>query len=189
MAFEPARPGSPLPDAEENPDDFVLPDFYWVLRPVNPAHVPDDSKSGKWRLTCKTATGSVVKAVMGASGLTPVVFSPVQSVTSPLLGGAVRSRRCTWNAAVLHFRPPDAQSFAPLFQGLVWFNVSGKGPLLFSTCGRGLQESAEDFEPFHLLAVACVAVLRMRGVVHGECSRCELPCRCRVAPVLRVVLD
>ena len=69
---------------------------------------------------------------------TPVVFSSVQTVTSPLLGGAVRSRRCTWNAAVLHFRPPDAQSFAPLFQGLVWFNVSGKGPLLFSTCGRGL---------------------------------------------------
>ena len=33
-------------DAEENPDDFVLPDFYWVLRPVNPAHVLDDSKAG-----------------------------------------------------------------------------------------------------------------------------------------------
>ena len=75
-------------DAEENPDDFVLPDFLWVLRPVNPAHVPDDSKAGSGGFTCKTATGSVV----------PVVLSPVQSVTSPLLRGAVRSRRCTWNA-------------------------------------------------------------------------------------------
>ena len=85
-------------DAEENPDDFALLDFHWVLRPVNPAHVPDDSKAGNGGFTCKTATGSVVKAVMGGSGLTPVVLSPVQSVTSPLLTGAVRSRRCTWNA-------------------------------------------------------------------------------------------
>ena len=63
-------------DAEEDSDDFVLPDPHWVLRPVNPAHVPDDSKAGRGGVTCKTATGSVVKAVMGASGLTPVVFSP-----------------------------------------------------------------------------------------------------------------
>ena len=85
-------------DAEGNPDEFVLPDFHWVLRPVNPAHVPDDSKAGSGGFTCKTATGSVVKAVMGGSGLPPVVLSPVQSVTSPLLRRAVRSRRCTWNA-------------------------------------------------------------------------------------------
>ena len=53
-------------DAEENPDDFVLPDFHWVLRPVNPAHVPDDSKAGSGGFTCKTATGSVVKARDGS---------------------------------------------------------------------------------------------------------------------------
>ena len=65
---------------------------------MNTAHVPGDSKAGSGGFTCKTATGSVVKAVVGCSKLTPVVLSPVQSVTSPLLTGAVRSRRCTWNA-------------------------------------------------------------------------------------------
>ena len=47
-----------------------------MLLAVNPAHVPDDSKARRGGVTCKTAMGSVVKAVMGASGLTPVVFSP-----------------------------------------------------------------------------------------------------------------
>ena len=32
-------------------------------------------------------------------------------------------------------------------------------------------------------------VLRMRGVVHGECSWCEFSCGCRAASVVRVVLD
>ena len=62
-------------DAEEDPDDFVLPDPHCVLLAVNPAHVPDDSKAVRGGVTCKTGRGSVVKAVMGASGLTPVVFS------------------------------------------------------------------------------------------------------------------
>ena len=85
-------------DVEGNPNKLVLPDFHWVLRQVSPAHVPVDSKGGSGGFTCKTATGSVVKAVMDDSGLPPVVLSPVQSVTSPLLRRAVRSRRCTWNA-------------------------------------------------------------------------------------------
>ena len=85
-------------DVEENQDQFVLPDFYWVLRPMNPAHVPDDSKAGNRGFTWKTPTGSVVKTVMKAGELPPIVLSPVQSVTSTLLRRAVRSRRCTWNA-------------------------------------------------------------------------------------------
>ena len=62
-------------DAEEDLDDFALPDPHWVLRPVSPGHVLDDSKAGRGGVTCKTATGLVVKGVMGASGFTPVVFS------------------------------------------------------------------------------------------------------------------
>ena len=61
------------------------------------------------------------------------------------------------SSVVLHFRPPDAQSFAPLFQGLVWFNVSDKGPLLFSTCGRGLH----------------------RGECRGFCAFSPVGCRVR----------
>ena len=30
------------------------------------------------------------------------------------------------SCVAFHFRPPNAQSFPALFQGLVWFNVSGK---------------------------------------------------------------
>ena len=51
------------------------------------------------------------------------------------------------------------------------------------------ERKAEDLEPSHLLADTCVAVLRMRRVVHRECSRCELSCGCRAAPVVWVVLD
>ena len=81
-------------DVEENQDKFVLPDCLWVLLPVNPAHVPDDSKAG----SRGTPTGSVMKTAMNGRELPPIVLSPVQSVTSTLLRRAVRSRRCTWNA-------------------------------------------------------------------------------------------
>ena len=60
-------------------------------------------------------------------------------------------------SSLWHFRPPDAQSFAPLFQGLVWFNVSDQGPLFFSTCGRSLH----------------------RGECRGFCAFSPVGCRVR----------